>query len=210
MDPYSKYKVSWFRLIFFVAFVFFMCFGVTLSLSAQKADLLPNPSWDLLDVQTQTPYTWRLREPAYSGQVLIFLNLTCPCARNARQMLQEQIPILKKLGYRVSIINTDKTTPLPGKQALFARMELPAPVLDDSQWELVREFSIRTASEWVLLSPQGEKIFAGAIYSEDLDYLVDITEDLVNGWPLRYARGPGLGCSLIDPEGEHESQVWIE
>ncbi len=187
----------------------FWGFGVTLSKHRKPALSEPVFRLPLLGEQAP-PVEVRLSGHSYPGQVLFFLNLTCPCARNARKMLQEQIPVLAGLGYTIRIINTDRTTPREGVKKLFQRLELGIPVLDDREWQLVEHFKIRTASEWVILKPSGEVLFSGTLYSEDIDYLVDITEDLSNGWPLRYARGPGLGCSLINPEMSDEHSVWIQ
>jgi len=67
---------------------------------------------------------------------------------------------------------------------------------------------IKTAAEWVLLNKRGEKLFKGAIYSEDIDYISEVVKDLKLNIPLRYTIGRGLGCSLIDPENM-DSVPWV-
>jgi len=147
-------------------------------------------------------------EKTDTGLALFFLNFTCPCARNIKSLLRSEIQSLKSLGYKVVVLNTDRSSVKSNVEKLFKMADLGADVLDDSMWELVKKFKIKTAAEWVLLNKRGEKLFKGAIYSEDIDYISEVVKDLKLNIPLRYTIGRGLGCSLIDPENM-DSVPWV-
>lgn len=146
--------------------------------------------------------------PGAKGQIVVFLSSVCPCSDSHVEELKKLFDDFPEFSFVSAHSNMDEEK----KSTLeyFKKLDLPFPVIRDSDLKLANHFKAYKTPHAFVLSKEGQLVYEGGISNSksfenaDRNFLREALINIANHQPVKTPKGRTLGCVI----SREKKYVW--
>lgn len=183
----------------FYLILFFILNSISISFNCLAAPLIP----DLLkgiDLKTGDMTNIPTKFTDKKALVLVFMSAKCPCSHSH---IDEVVNLRNRhKEFQFYIVHSNNDEDLDFSKKYFSSLELPIPVIQDTEAKIADLFSAYKTPHAFILNQKGEIIYRGGVTNSnmaqkaDKHYLDQALLDLENNRPIATPETKALGCFI--------------